>query len=243
MARRRRKTGAGWLALLAAIACTALVIGMVRKRHRATGPIPLPECPIDQPVSGIDVSYYQGDISWPRVARAGVKFAFIRVADGADIFDTKFETNWRGARAAGIPRGVYQYFRANESPIDQADVVIAATRKSGAGELPPVIDLENSMGLPLEGVVAAAQIWIERIRTELKVEPIVYTNPGMWRLRGVPELANQRLWLAHYTSACPELPRPWAHWSIWQYTDVGRVDGIDALVDLDVLDGALPRAR
>jgi lysozyme len=79
------------------------------------------------------------------------------------------------------------------------------------------------------------------VKSQLHVEPIVYTNPGMWTLRGAPEIASQILWVAHYTTTCPTLPSPWTRWKFWQYTDNGRVDGIDGVVDLDVLDGAMPR--
>lgn len=235
-------------AILAAAVVAATVVVVLKVRHdKVTGRIGLPhDCPLGPTTPGIDVSYYQGDIAWSRVARSGIRFAFIRVADGTDIFDTKFEANWRGAGNAKILRGAYQYFRANQSPTDQADVVIRALRAHGAGELPPVIDVEDTAGLPLATVAQRAQTWIARIRSELKVEPIVYTNPGMWRFRGARELATQILWLAHYTDACPELPQPWAKWQFWQYTDNGRVPGIEGPVDLDVFDGPvedLPRSR
>ncbi|HSD89048.1 MAG TPA: GH25 family lysozyme, partial [Kofleriaceae bacterium] len=92
-------------------------------------------------------------------------------------------------------------------------------------------------------VAANAKIWIDHVRTELKIEPLVYTNPGLWFGRGAPELATQQLWLAHYTPACPAIPAPWLRWKIWQFTDTGRVDGIDGFVDLDVLDGTMSAAR
>jgi lysozyme len=243
MARRRKSGFAGWLALLAAIASATLVIAIIRRQRASNGvgpPLPK-DCPIKDPRHGIDVSYYQGEISWPRVKRAGVEFAFIRVADGTEIIDPMFEANWGAAQNAGIPRGAYQYFRADQSPTDQADVLIAMLRSHGKGELPPVIDVEDTAGLPLATVAQNARAWIERVRTELKVEPIVYTNPGMWVTRGAPEIASQTLWLAHYTTGCPEIPSPWKSWKFWQYTDNGRVDGIDGVVDLDVLDGPLPR--
>jgi lysozyme len=228
--------------MAAVVAATIVVVIKVRRDHAREAKVGLPHgCRLGPTTPGIDVSYYQGDITWPRVARAGVKFAFIRVADGTDIFDTKFEANWRGAGNARILRGAYQYFRADQSPTDQADVVIRALRKYGMGELPPVIDVEDSAGLPLSTVAARAQAWIARIRTELKIEPIVYTNPGMWAFRSVPELASQTLWIAHYTEGCPELPRPFERWSFWQYTDNGRVPGIEGPVDLDVFDGDLMR--
>ena len=72
-------------------------------------------------LEGIDVSAYQGAIDWRAVARAGKKFAFIRVSDGAAYTDPRFASNWAGARAAGLTRGAYQFFRPTESPLAQAD--------------------------------------------------------------------------------------------------------------------------
>ena len=247
MVRRRKRVGLGGAGLLlaaAVIAFTAYVVLRAvdtRERIRHT-PTP-PACNLGPTTAGIDVSYYQGDIAWSRVRRAGVGFAFIRVSDGATIADTKFAANWSGAKRAGVLRGAYQFFRPDENPIAQANVLIAELRKRGAGELPPVIDIEVTGGLPLSTVATNARLWIEHVRSQLGVEPIVYTNPGMWRWGGATELGRQLLWLAHYTHACPTVPPPWSRWTFWQYTDNGRVDGIDGPVDLDVFDGSPEQLR
>jgi lysozyme len=231
--RRKSRLQLVVLALLAGIA--AGTYALLKLSSDVKAPLLRPrDCDIGPTVLGIDVSYYQGDIVWPRVKKAGIAFAFIRAYDGTDIFDTQFIANWSGAKKAGIERGVYQFFRPELSPIDQADAVIKVLRTYGMGELPPVIDIETTGGLPLPQVSERAKIWIDRVRTELKVEPLVYTNPGMWRLRPATEIASQRLWLAHYTTSCPELARPWTRWMYWQYTDNGRVPGITGPVDLDL---------
>jgi lysozyme len=227
------------------VAVTAYVVWRAAERRppgRGEKPTP-PECKLGPTVAGIDVSYYQGDIAWSRVHRAGVQFAFIRVSDGSTIVDTKFDANWTGARRAGVLRAAYQFFRPEESAVDQANVLVEALRKRGRGELPPVIDIEVTGGLPLAQVVANARVWIEQVRSQLGVEPIVYTNYGMFRWGGAEPLAKQLLWLAHYTEQCPSVPPPWQRWTFWQYTENGRVDGIDGAVDLDVYDGTLDELR
>jgi lysozyme len=219
----------------------AIALGVVRQRAHAPGDRPpLPGgCQLGPTTAGIDVSYYQRDIDWTRVRRAGIEFAFIRVGDGAELFDPRFVANWEGARRARVLRGAYQFFRPEQSPIDQANVVVRALTRHGAGELPPVLDLEVTGGLPLATVTARAKQWVDHVRAKLGVEPIVYTNPGMWRQRagGAAELGAQRLWVAHYTQLCPAVPAPWAGWAFWQYTDDGRIDGIDGPVDLNVFAG------
>lgn len=241
----RRKKRKLPVAMLAVLACAAGIAFFALRERRAPRPaLPVPaECKLGPTTAGIDVSYYQGDIAWPRVRRAGVRFAWIRAYDGLDVFDPQFVANWTGARDAKILRGAYQFFRPELSPIDQADALIRLLRTHGLGELPPVLDIETTGGLALDAVAARAKAWIDRVRAELKLEPIVYTNYGMWRWRPATELGTQPLWLAHYTTQCPSIPAPWARWSFWQYTDAGRVPGIATPVDLDVFDGTIDDLR
>jgi lysozyme len=242
--RRRRKRKSSWLVIAALCCVVAAGILLVRDRRTPYHPLPLPhDCPLGAATAGVDVSYYQGDITWPRVYRAGVRFAFIRAYDGVDVFDAQFIANWNGAKAAGLLRGAYQYFRPTVSPIEQADALVRVLRTYGEGELPPVLDIETLDGRTLAEVAAAARLWIDRVRAELHVEPIVYTNPGMWAWRPAIELGTQPLWLAHYTSQCPVIPAPWVRWTFWQYTDAGQVPGIGGSVDLDVFDGTVDDLR
>src|SRR5512138_1663344 len=73
-------------------------------------------------VHGMDVSKYETSIDWPSAKDAGIAFAFIRVSDGLQYRDPKFATYWEGARAAGVMRGAYQFFRPAQDPIAQADL-------------------------------------------------------------------------------------------------------------------------
>ena len=51
---------------------------------------------------------------------------------------------------------------------------------------------------------------------------------------------NTDLWLAQYTSGAPSWPTgTYEHWTLWQYSESGRVDGIDdSYVDLNRFDGS-----
>ncbi len=215
----------------------ALLVRVVTRTDRGKpGP---PRCHTGPTTPGIDVSYYQDVIDWQRVQRAGIRFAFIRVSDGATLPDAKFATNWAEARRAGIVRGAYQYFRPDQNVIAQADLMISAMRGSNPGDLPPVIDIEVDGGLTAPVVAARARAWIDRVRAKLGVEPIVYTGGDLWRGGGAEPLGSQPLWIAHYTQGCPTLPAPWTGWAFWQHTDRGAVPGIDGLVDLDLFAGTL----
>jgi lysozyme len=228
------------LGLAAATALILLLIFVVRVRsHRTAKPErPAPDCHLGPTTPGIDVSYYQETIDWQRVQRAGIRFAFIRLSDGAEQRDPMFVTNWSEARRAGLLRGAYLFFRPDQSIAAQADVMIASLR-ADRGDLPPVIDIEVDGGLPASAVAARARAWIDRVRDGLGVEPIVYTGGDLWRNGGAEPLSAQPLWIAHYTQTCPILPSAWSHWTFWQHTDRGAVPGIEGAVDLDLFAGTL----
>lgn len=203
-----------------------------------TTALSVPGCQRGPTVAGIDVSYYQQAIAWPRVRRAGIRFAFIRASDGLTLADPRFAKNWQGAKRAGLLRGAYQYFRPEQSALDQADLLIAAIDRD-PGELPPVIDVESTGGASAAELATSIRTWVDRVRTRLGVEPIVYTGPDFWRTRVAgADLARQPLWIAHYTPTCPTVPAPWRRWTFWQHADTGRVPGIAGPVDLDVFAGS-----
>ena len=215
----------------------AMVLG------REAGPAGTPDCGQGPTTPGIDVSYHQDKIHWPRVRKAGIRFAFIRVSDGTTVEDPRFDENWAGAKQAHVLRGAYQFFRPEQSATAQADLLIAALARDG-GELAPVIDVEATGGKSPAQIAAAIKVWVERVRSRLGVEPMIYTSPEFWRDRvGGADFANQPLWLAHYTAECPRVPAPWNAWTFWQYSKTGRVSGIQGDVDLDVFAGTIDELR
>jgi lysozyme len=228
------------LVVFAGVSIGLAVVGALVARPRPPRVKPeRPECHVDVTTPGIDVSYYQDVIDWARVRRAGIRFAFIRVSDGAALRDPRFAINWAEAKRAGIVRGAYQFFRPDQDVVAQADLMIAAMRGRGHDDLPPALDLEVDAGLPSTEVAARALIWIDRVRTKLGVEPIVYTGSDLWRTGGATPLSLQPLWIAHYTQGCPTLPPPWPRWAFWQTSDRGAVPGIEGPVDLDLFAGSL----
>lgn len=189
---------------------------------------------------GIDVSKYQGTINWTKVKDSGVTFGFIRVSDGRNTRDQKFAANWANARAAGVVRGPYQFFRPTQDAVAQAQLLIDALGQDyDAADLPPVIDVEVDGGLAPATVRARVQRWIDHVEAQLGRKPIIYSGAYFWRdeVGGGDEFERHPLWIAQYTSLCPRLPQPWERWAFWQHTDSGRVPGITGKVDTNRFDG------
>ncbi len=146
-----------------------------------------------------------------------------------------FAANWSGAlHLGGMDRGAYHFFTATSSAEEQARAFLKSY--PGAGELPPVLDLERGINGSAPRVEEALR-WIEIIREHLGVMPMIYCSPAFADAHSFgehEELAECDLWVAHYGVDHPRVPRPWSSWRAWQ-RGTGRVAGIKGLVDLDLL--------
>ena len=200
-----------------------------------------PVCPPAAVVKGVDVSTYDGVVDWNAAKGAGIAFAFARVSDGLTHPDDKFAPNWPAMKTAGVVRGAYQYFRASEDPVAQANMVVKALANAGglvAGDLPVVADVETADGQTAKVVETKLAAWLDVIEKSTGRPAIVYTSIGTWPVT-TTTFANRPLWVANYGVSCPSLPAGWTAWKFWQSSDVGTVKGITTKVDLDEFAGTL----
>lgn len=203
-------------------------------------------CAAGPTVEGLDVSYYQGSVDWAAVKRSGRAFAFTRVSDGTTFRDPTFARNWAALKQNGLIRGVYQYFRASEDPIAQADLLLDAIGALEPGDLPPVLDLETSDGMSSSTVIARAAAWVSRVEAATGRSPIIYTSIGYWETlpaSGTAQFAKRPLWVANYGVSCPHVPDTWSTWRFWQYSESGSVPGASGGIDVNVWNGTLDELR
>ena len=185
-------------------------------------------------VPGIDVSHFQGFIDWARVKAAGIEFAFIKATDGISWKDPNLAVNMSGAAKAGIPFGLYHFYRPAEDAAQQATHFLSID--DTLAQLPPVLDLEMD---PLK--VSDAETWLEAVEDSMAVVPIVYGSPAF--LAGHFEdwagVKTYPLWVAEYTDRPAPVSGPWANWDFWQYSNSGTVNGLSGPVDLNWFNGSL----
>lgn len=193
---------------------------------------------------GVDVSHHQGSIRWDEVADAGIRFAMIRlghraVSDGVVRLDNYWEENLSGARHAGLPIGVYFYSQAItvKEAREEARFVLAALNGQQL-EFPVVFDWEpypegsRNANVDAKTATACAIAFCKEI-AKAGYEPMVYFNPDIdnrfYDLKTFQQ-EGYSFWLALYSST---LDWPYEA-KMWQYTETGRVDGIDTMVDLNL---------
>ncbi|MBO5617793.1 MAG: lysozyme [Pseudobutyrivibrio sp.] len=192
---------------------------------------------------GIDVSSHQGDIDWEAVKAEGVEFVFVRAVyrgygTGKLVVDEKCLQNIEGAQAVGIDVGVYVFSQA----ISQAEVLEEASTVIGlldgyTLQLPIVFDVEKvadssarTNALTVQERTDLTKAFLEAVKNA-GYQPMFYHNTEMGAmLLDLTQLTEYPKWFAGYNR---EFYWPYEY-DIWQYSETGRVNGINGNVDLDI---------
>jgi lysozyme len=193
---------------------------------------------------GIDVSEYQGKISWSYVDTIENKyplhFVFIRATAGNDAVDRRFKRNWEGAKKNKMIRGAYHYYRPNENSLEQAALFIKTVRLQ-KGDLPPVLDIEK---LPKNQSMTNLKIglrrWLQAIESHYKVKPIIYTGEKYYDDFLKEEFSDYLFWIANYNFYREEIQDDWL---FWQFTERAAVPGIVGNVDVNIYNGDLQQLQ
>ena len=215
-----------------------------------------------KPVAGIDVSRFQGQIKWKRVAGKGrIGFAFVQASrgSGADCItapdrcgaDEFYARNISRSRVFGVRVGPYHRAFPGGNTVTgaiadasaEAELFIYQVNAAGglhSGDLRPALDVETPFGgLNATELATWVRTWLDRVDAALGVKPVIYTNASSWQATGnTTEFAldGVPLWVAHWRVAAPSVPASYwggAGWSVWQYSSSGHVKGIKGNVDLD----------
>ncbi len=179
--------------------------------------------------AGIDVSRWQGEIDWSRVAASGTCFAVIRASVGNYYTDPRFYENWRGAREAGLLVTAYHVVKPKNTAESQVERLFEVLEDRRA-DLPLVLDVELADDLSPGIISGVLKECIQRIEQRDGRKPIIYTGPWFWDpnvLRG-DDWAGCDLWVANYGVETPALPADWTMWRFWQHSDKGRVAGVSS---------------
>ncbi|MGN0506360.1 MAG: beta-L-arabinofuranosidase domain-containing protein [Lachnospiraceae bacterium] len=193
-------------------------------------------------LTGIDVSKWQGDINWKKVKAAGVDYAIIRLGyrgtaeAGNCAIDPYYKQNIEGALAAGLQVGVYYFTQAItvEEAIEEANIVIENLQGYDI-TFPVVFDTEQATDarankLPNSVRTECAKAFCDTILAA-GYTPVIYagTNWSILNLN-MEELQGYDFWYAYYGN---ELYFPY-QFTMWQYTESGRIDGVSGEVDLNI---------
>lgn len=195
-------------------------------------------------ILGIDVSEHQGDINWKEVKKSGVEFAILRLGyrgygkEGKIILDKKFEENYKNAKEEGIDLGVYFFSQAiNIEEVEQEANFVLENLNGRNIDFPIVFDLEKiknddarTDNLSQDEINDMTLKFCKIIENKGYI-PCIYGNAKTFTTKMSLELFNNYdKWYADYQ----EKPLYPYDFSLWQYTESGKVNGIEGNVDMDL---------
>lgn len=195
--------------------------------------------------TGIDVSYYQGKIDWPKVKKSGVDFAIIRLGyrgylNGTLKVDSRYRYNIEQAQKAGVKVGVYFFTQAlnKEEAIEEAKFCIKHV-KGYKLDYPIVIDTEainnerarsHVTELSVNELTTVCKAFCQTVDKAGYKSSIYASKSWFLGKLNLEKLDGCNKWLAHYTKVTDY---KYAY-DMWQYTSNGSVDGIKGRVDMNI---------
>ena len=188
---------------------------------------------------GIDCAKWQGTINWAKVKSAGVQVAILKATDKNNGPEPAFARNYAGATAQGIKVGCYRYVYARTvaAAENEARKVLAVIQ----GKAMPAgvwLDVEDKT---LRGIPRATMLKMIAAMTKIiqaaGYQVGIYTNPDWYNHVLDVSKITLPFWVASWgtNNGKPQRkPTVKAQHTLagWQYTDKGRVAGINTAVDL-----------
>lgn len=194
--------------------------------------------------TGIDVSVFQGDIDWNAVAADGIDFAMLRIGyrgygkKGIMGIDDNFYKNYHAATDAGLSVGVYFYSQAVNTAEAREEALYVL---DALGELtldyPVAYDWEyvenddaRTKDMTSDAITQCALAFCDEIEKAGRTAIIYFNREIGYFEYDLKVLENYDFWLAEYEN----YPTFLYAYKMWQYTDAGKVDGIDGEVDINI---------
>lgn len=199
---------------------------------------------------GIDVSKWQGKIDWKTVKNQGMEFALIRVgyrAENGTIYkDPYADYNLQQADKAGLLIGVYFFSTATSTAeAEQEAKWTAEVIKGYPVSYPVVYDCEgftsptsrmyslNSTARTDNAVAFLSYIESAGYEGMFYAPKAELENSSAWETERIA--ARFKIWVAHYPAdTYPDRKNPdySGRYDMWQYTNMGRVSGVEGNTDM-----------
>ncbi|MBR5510255.1 MAG: glycoside hydrolase family 25 [Lachnospiraceae bacterium] len=204
----------------------------------------------EEQTRGIDVSEFQKNIDWAKVASADVDFVMVRcgyrtASSGVIKEDACARYNLQEAHANGLKLGAYFFSTAITEEEAREEARWMCDFLAGYPITYPVVyDCEGfqntssrQYGMTTEARSVLAEVFLDEIeangytgmfyaaRNELTEDTLWKTSELEWKYR---------IWVAQYPAQLTAAPDYDGKYAMWQYTNQGEVPGIEGPVDWNI---------
>ena len=231
---RSRKTSISWTSATGLILLFCIVAVWLVQKSPPVTPIEIRQLPKNFNAHGIDVSRYQGTIDWDTFFQhmdTTIEFVYCKATEGTDHVDIQWDRNRRELQERSKPFGAYHFFLPEKDPVSQAEHFVSQCQQ-GLGNLPPVLDAEV-VGTSGESLILNMKTWLQTVERKTGKRPLIYTSYAIYKNLFSGNFEGYRYWVANYNVLDKEHRFSNSEIVIWQYSDKGKLPGIETLVDLN----------
>lgn len=192
---------------------------------------------------GVDISQYNGAVTFSGLKGAGADFVMIRLGargydSGLVAVDDNFETNINGASAAGLEVGVYFFSQAVSVAEAEEEAAFVAAQLTGRKVTYPVaFDMEYIVNdearidnLDKAGRTEIARAFLTAVQAA-GYTPMIYGNKE-WLIEQIDlsKLTGYDIWLSQ-SADLPDYPY---QFQMWQYAMNGKISGVADVVNFNI---------
>jgi len=190
---------------------------------------------------GMDVSHHNGNIDFARVARdTNIKFVYVKATEGATYQDSNYPNNIKKIHSTRLKVGSYHFFRTTSTPKAQFENFKKVAIKKSQ-DLIPMVDVEaytNKKGIHIGEYYAKNENQVKKVQDLLNkffdlveehygVKPMIYCNVEAYNCFLKKRFPEMKIYIGEYGPS-PVVKK----YTIWQYTEKGKVKGYDKMFDL-----------
>ena len=175
-----------------------------------------------------DVSHYQKYINWAQYATAR-EFAFIKCTEWTDWYDDYFSYNWAEAKAAGVMRVPYHFWRNVSIDGQLSNLMTTVGGDRGEGAVMVDMEIDNCNYDSLYEFCLLLETRFHRV--------IIYSSVRYWKDNN-PRWLRFDLFVADWTPPV-SIPLPWTSYKFWQQgvSGYGEIPGISTRCDYGIFNG------
>lgn len=176
----------------------------------------------------VDISHWQGKIDWDKFAKE-VALVIIRVQDGSSVIDREYKTYVAEAKKRGIPFGHYAFCRF----VSVADARKEAQDFYARGDKDALFWVADVEVKTMGDMTAGTQAYVDELRKLGAKKVGGYFGHHTYKALGLDKVDGLDFtWIPRYSTKKPDYPC-----DLWQYTESGKVGGVNGGVDLNKLNG------
>ena len=184
---------------------------------------------------GADLSVHNGAVDFAKVKSAGYSFVFLREGYGDEVSypsqrDSRFESNYKNAKAASLHVGAYHYLYATTVEGARREAQGFLKNLSGKSfDMPVALDIEerSQYNLPNSTVEAIVKAFMD-VCEQTGYYCLLYSYESFLTAKMSAAFRSK------YDVWCANISRqPSISYGIWQYSFTGSVGGISGRVDLN----------